>query len=69
MGERVMMDILYMILEAAAGFVFLTIFFAVSWGVILHYKDEQSEWEANRDYKRMQKSIEDGKKNGKESND
>ena len=69
MGERVMMDILYMILEAAAGFVFLTIFFAVSWGIILHYKDEQSEWEANRDYKRMQKSIEDGKKNRKESND
>ena len=69
MGERVMMDILYMILEAAAGLAFLTIFFAVSWGVILHYKDEQSEWEANRDYKRMQKSIEDGKKNGKESND
>ena len=69
MGERVMMDILYMILEAAAGLAFLTIFFAVSWGIILHYKDEQSEWEANRDYKRMQKSIEDGKKNGKESND
>ena len=63
-----MMDILYMILEAAAGFVFLTIFFAVSWGVILHYKDEQSEWEANRDYKRMQKSIEDGKK-GAQKND
>jgi hypothetical protein len=69
MGERVMMDILYMILEAAAGLAFLTIFFAISWGIILHYKDEQSEWEANRDYKRMQKSIEDGKKNGKESND
>ena len=64
-----MMDILYMILEAAAGLAFLTIFFAISWGIILHYKDEQSEWEANRDYKRMQKSIEDGKKNGKESND
>jgi len=61
-----MMDILYMILEAAAGLAFLTIFFAISWGIILHYKDEQSEWEANRDYKRMQKSIEDGKKNGKE---
>ena len=61
-----MMDILYMILEAAAGLVILTIFFAVSWGIILHYKDEQAEWEANRDYKRMQKSIEDGKKKGKE---
>jgi len=57
------MEILSMAMDISIAFVVLGIALACSWGSILFVLDEQTEWEAKRDYEEMNKSIKEGEKN------
>lgn len=50
-------------LDFLFGLVFITIFITISWGMILHVRDEQALWEDRRDYNKMNKSIHEVEKN------
>ena len=50
-------------LDFIIGLVFITIFITISWGMILHTRDEQALWEDRRDYNKMNKSIHEVEKN------
>ena len=46
------------VLDFILGLGFIIVFVLVSWGMILHTRDEQFEWEARRDYNKMKKEVE-----------
>ena len=46
------------VLDFIFGLGFIIVFVIVSWGMILHTRDEQFEWEARRDYNKMKKEVE-----------
>ena len=46
------------VLDFIFGLGFIIVFVLVSWGMILHTRDEQFEWEARRDYNKMKKEVE-----------
>lgn len=46
------------VLDFILGLGFIIVFVIVSWGMILHTRDEQFEWEARRDYNKMKKEVE-----------
>ena len=46
------------VLDFIFGLGFIIVFVLVSWGMILHTRDEQFEWEARRDYNKMKEEVE-----------
>jgi hypothetical protein len=46
------------VLDFIIGLVCIVIFVALSWGMILHTRDEQALWEDRRDYNKMKKEVE-----------
>ena len=46
------------VLDFILGLGFIIVFVLVSWGIIIHTRDEQYEWEARRDYDKMKKEVE-----------
>jgi len=45
-------------LDFIVGAVSIVIFVVLSWGIILHTRDEQALWEDRRDYNKMKKEVE-----------
>jgi hypothetical protein len=46
------------VLDFILGIGFIIVFVILSWGMILHNRDEQELWEARRDYNKMKKEVE-----------
>ncbi len=46
------------VLDFILGLGFIIVFVLVSWGMILHTRDEQALWEDRRDYNKMKEEIE-----------
>ena len=46
------------VLDFILGLGFVIVFVVVSWGIIIHTRDEQYEYEARRDYDKMKKEVE-----------
>ena len=46
------------VLDFIIGIVCIVIFVALSWGMILHTRDEQILWEARKNYDKMKKEVE-----------
>ena len=45
-------------LDFIIGLVCIVIFVALSWGMILHTRDEQILWEARKNYDKMKEEVE-----------
>ena len=46
------------VLDFILGIVFIVVFVMVSWGMILHTRDEQELWEARKSYDKMKEEVE-----------
>ncbi len=46
------------VLDFIIGIVCIVIFVALSWGMILHTRDEQILWEARKNYDKMKEEVE-----------
>lgn len=46
------------VLDFILGIVFIVVFVLISWGMILHTRDEQILWEARKNYDKMKEEVE-----------